>query len=139
LAPPGIPELERRLQRRGSDDKETIQKRLEIAQQELEHSKAEEGFYDKIIVNDDLEMAYKQLENYIFGIEEDNEEPSVLTVGDEKENPAQVASTEVEMVDGELPAGYSSKIDGSGGDNAKAIAANANKIRESVAAEMETS
>lgn len=136
MAPPGIPELERRLQRRGWDDEETIQKRLEIAQQELEHLKAEEGFYDKIIVNDDLEMAYKQLENYIFGIEENHEESSVLTVGDEKEQPAQVTSTEVEMVDGEPTAEYSSKIDGSGGDNAKAIAANATTTPESVAAEM---
>ena len=46
-------ELQRRLQRRGSDDEATIEKRLQIAQRELEQAKTE-GFHDKILVNDDL-------------------------------------------------------------------------------------
>ncbi len=90
------------MQRRGSDDEDTIQKRLDIAQRELEQAKTE-GFHDKIFVNDDLETTYKKLENYIFSIEENNEEPSQSTSGDEKEKSTEVRSTEVEMVDGEVP------------------------------------
>lgn len=72
LAPPDIPTLEQRLQRRGSDEAEKIKQRLEIAQQEIEQSKST-GFHDKIIVNDDLEKSYKALEDYVFGREESNE------------------------------------------------------------------
>jgi THO complex subunit 1 len=138
LAPPDISELERRLRRRGSDDEETIRKRLEIAQRELEHSKAE-GFYDKIFVNDDIETTYKQLESYIFGIEENNQEPSQLISGEEKEKSAEVTSTEVEMVNGEPTAEDSSKIDGSGADDAKIAADETVTASESLAAEKEMS
>lgn len=51
---------------RGTEKEESIQKRLEQAKLELEYSKTE-GVHDKIIVNDDLEVAYKELEDYIFG------------------------------------------------------------------------
>jgi THO complex subunit 1 len=91
-------ELQRRLQRRGSDDEETIQKRLEIAQQELEQAKAE-GFHDKIFINDDLETTFKQLENYIFGIEESAEGPSQLVSSGEKAKSAEPTNMEGEMVD----------------------------------------
>jgi len=98
LAPPELDELQRRLQRRGSDDEETIQKRLEIAQRELEQAKAE-GFHDKVFVNDDLEKTYKQLENYIFGLEDNSEEQTALAVGNEAAKSAEPANIEVEMVD----------------------------------------
>lgn len=58
--------LEKRLRGRGTEKEESIQKRLEQAKLELEYSKTE-GVHDKIIVNDDLEVAYKELEDYIFG------------------------------------------------------------------------
>ncbi|KAF5869857.1 putative cell division control protein 10 protein [Botrytis fragariae] len=58
--------LEKRLRGRGTEKEESIQKRLEQAKLELEYSK-KEGVHDKIIVNDDLEVAYKELEDYIFG------------------------------------------------------------------------
>jgi THO complex subunit 1 len=113
-------ELQRRLQRRGSDDEETIQKRLVIAQQELEQAKAE-GFHDKVFVNDDLETTYKQLENYIFGVEENNEDSSQLTSRDEKTKSAEPANAEVEMVEIETPAPEEfSKNDVSGAAIAKA-------------------
>jgi THO complex subunit 1 len=115
-------ELQRRLQRRGSDDEETIQKRLEIAQQELEQAKTE-GFHDKILVNDDLETTYKQLENYIFGIGENVEEPSQLASSDDEAKSAEPTNTEVEMVDTEASAlASSSKTDASGTDSAKVTA-----------------
>jgi len=40
-------------------------KRLDQAQKELEYSKVE-GVHDIIIVNDDLEKAYKELEEFIW-------------------------------------------------------------------------
>ena len=123
------------MQRRESDDEETIQKRLEIAQRELEQAKAE-GFHDRIFVNDDLETTYKKLENYIFGIEQNSEEPSQLPPDNEKEKSTEVRSTEVDMVDNEVPTAVnSSNIDSSGGDDSKASATTA----ESVAAGGETS
>ncbi len=126
-------ELQHRLQRRGSDDEETIQKRLEIAQREIEQAKTE-GFHDKIFVNDDLDTTYKQLENYIFGIEENLEEPSQLTLNDDKSKSAEATNTEVQMVGTEAPEPeVSSRTDVSGTDNTKATDG------ESVMAEGETS
>lgn len=61
IAPPSIEELERRLKGRGTDDAETIQKRIGKARQELNY---QEGF-DKVIVNDDLEKAQSDIENLI--------------------------------------------------------------------------
>jgi len=132
-------ELQRRLQRRGSDDEETIQKRLEIAQQELEQAKAE-GFHDKVIINDDLETAFKQLENYIFGIEESVEEPSQLVLSDEKAKSAEPTNVEVEMVDTGAPAPEDfSKTGISSADNAKAAASEPTTAEEAVTTGGETS
>jgi THO complex subunit 1 len=115
-------ELQRRLQRRGSDDEATIEKRLQIAQRELEQAKTE-GFHDKIFVNDDLETTYKQLENYVFGIEETDEEPSQLTSNDDKSKLAESANAEIEMVDTEAPEPETPlKVDVPGTDIAKATA-----------------
>ena len=57
--------LESRLRGRGTEKEESIQKRLAQAKNELEYSKTE-GVHDLIIVNDDLEQAYKGLEAFIF-------------------------------------------------------------------------
>lgn len=43
-----------------------------------------EGFHDKILVNDNLEVTYKKLENYIFGINE--EDKAENSTGDDKES-----------------------------------------------------
>ena len=66
LQPPDMSELAQRLRRRGSDDEDKIQARLEIAEKELAQAQVE-GFHDKIIVNDDLRKTYEELERYIFG------------------------------------------------------------------------
>lgn len=42
-----------------------MEKRLTQAHNELEFSKTP-GVHDKIIVNDDLDKAYKELEDYIY-------------------------------------------------------------------------
>ncbi|OXV08853.1 hypothetical protein Egran_03384 [Elaphomyces granulatus] len=64
VAPPSEEELEKRLRGRGTEKEESIQKRL--AQSKLEQEFAKTGVHDKIIVNDDLEKAYKELEDFVF-------------------------------------------------------------------------
>jgi guanylate kinase len=64
IAPPSEEELERRLRGRGTEKEESIQKRL--AQSKLEQEFAKTGVHDKIIVNDDLEKTYKELEDFVF-------------------------------------------------------------------------
>jgi guanylate kinase len=58
--------LEKRLRGRGTEKEESIQKRLEQARKEIEYSNVE-GVHDLIIVNDDLDKAYEELEAFIFG------------------------------------------------------------------------
>lgn len=57
LAPPSLDELARRLKGRGSEDEGTIDRRLDNAEREL----AVAGFYDYLIVNDDLDTAVEGL------------------------------------------------------------------------------
>lgn len=53
IMPPSMEELEQRLRSRGTEDESDIKKRLEIANEEIGHSKD----YDYLVVNDDLEKA----------------------------------------------------------------------------------
>ncbi|KAL4868194.1 hypothetical protein BDV12DRAFT_107106 [Aspergillus spectabilis] len=64
LAPPSVEELEKRLRGRGTETEESLQKRLTQAKSELEYAQ-QPGAHDKIVVNDDLETAYKELRDYI--------------------------------------------------------------------------
>jgi THO complex subunit 1 len=91
LAPPDISELQQRLRQRGSNTEDKIKDRLEIAEKELAQAKVE-GFHDKILVNDNLQTAFEQLESYIFGFD----------ATDEDGKDAEAVSTELEMGDGEL-------------------------------------
>ncbi|UNI19914.1 Guanylate kinase [Purpureocillium takamizusanense] len=65
IAPPDCDILEARLRGRGTETEESIQKRLAQAKNELEYSKTP-GVHDIIIVNDNLEKAYKQLEDFVY-------------------------------------------------------------------------
>jgi guanylate kinase len=65
IAPPSMPVLEQRLRGRGTEKEESIQKRLAQAKNELDYSKTD-GVHDLIIVNDDLEKAYTELEEFVF-------------------------------------------------------------------------
>jgi guanylate kinase len=64
IMPPSVEELRRRLTDRGTDDPETIERRMKIALSEMEQAK----FYDSIIINDDIDRAARELaseiENY---------------------------------------------------------------------------
>ncbi|KFY06104.1 hypothetical protein V491_08854 [Pseudogymnoascus sp. VKM F-3775] len=61
----GLEELEKRLRERATDDEDRIKQRLETAIEEIKQSEVE-GFHDKVIVNDDLNDAFVELEKYIF-------------------------------------------------------------------------
>ena len=64
LSPPSIKILEERLRGRGTDDEESVRKRLQQAEKEMAFSK-EEGAHDKVVVNDDLERAYREVEEWV--------------------------------------------------------------------------
>ena len=66
LAPPSLAVLEQRLRGRGTETEESLQKRLRQAERELEFSRGE-GVHDKVVVNDDLERAYKEVEAWVLG------------------------------------------------------------------------
>ena len=57
IMPPSVKELKRRLEKRKTDTPEQIEKRLNAALREIPRANE----YDFIIVNDDLELAAKQL------------------------------------------------------------------------------
>ena len=65
IRPPSMQELERRLRSRQTETDETVQERLETAEKELEYAE-QEGSHDKIIVNDNIDKAYTELESYIL-------------------------------------------------------------------------
>ena len=58
ILPPSMPELERRLRSRASDDEQTVQRRLLAARSEIGHY----AFFDYLVVNDDLEEAHRKLD-----------------------------------------------------------------------------
>lgn len=62
ILPPSMPELKRRLRGRASDDEATIQRRYAKARVEIEHY----GFFDYLVVNDDLEHAQARLRSIVY-------------------------------------------------------------------------
>ncbi|GAP91035.2 putative guanylate kinase [Rosellinia necatrix] len=65
VKPPHFEALEQRLRGRGTEDENSMAKRLNQAKKELEYADTP-GVHDKIIVNDNLDAAYKELEGYIY-------------------------------------------------------------------------
>lgn len=61
VVPPSIEELRKRLELRGREDTEEINKRLKIAKGEMEKA----NFYNYIVVNDNLEESIKSVRNII--------------------------------------------------------------------------
>lgn len=61
IMPPSSEELRRRLESRGTDSAEAIEKRLAKAQEEITYAE----HYDKVIVNDRLEEACKAAEEVV--------------------------------------------------------------------------
>ena len=63
ILPPSMGELERRLRTRAQDDEETIARRHQKAKDEIEHY----GFFDYVIVNDDLNEANARRCGVVYG------------------------------------------------------------------------
>ncbi|KAF4441746.1 guanylate kinase [Fusarium acutatum] len=66
VSPPDTEELEKRLRGRGTETEESIQQRLTRAQDELAWAKNAE--FDKILVNDDLEKTYQELDAFVYNM-----------------------------------------------------------------------
>ena len=67
LKPPSMKALRERLQGRNTETPDSMQKRLAQAEKELEYAE-QEGSHDKIIINDDLDETYKELEKYLLAL-----------------------------------------------------------------------
>jgi guanylate kinase len=62
ILPPSMIELERRLRGRASETEEVVQKRFKAAMDEIEHY----GFFDYLVVNDDIDTAFRHLEGIVL-------------------------------------------------------------------------
>ncbi len=62
ILPPSMDELRRRLDSRGSDDEESRRRRLQKAQEEIEHY----PFFDYMVVNDELQQALADLRGIVL-------------------------------------------------------------------------
>ncbi|OAA71570.1 guanylate kinase [Cordyceps fumosorosea ARSEF 2679] len=67
VRPPSLEALEARLRGRGSESEGSLRRRLESAQREMAQLDSSHGLYDKVIVSDDLNKAYKELEQFVLG------------------------------------------------------------------------
>lgn len=67
LKPPSMAALKARLEGRGTETTDSLLNRLMQAEKELEYAE-QPGAHDKIIVNDDLETAFKELDEYIISL-----------------------------------------------------------------------
>ena len=57
--------LAARLRGRGTESEESLQKRLDTAQESMDFA-CQEGVYDIVIVNDKAEEAYAKLEDFVL-------------------------------------------------------------------------
>ena len=62
ILPPSMDELLRRLRGRASETEEVVQRRFDVSRREIEHY----GFFDYLVVNDDLEEAFDHLRGVIL-------------------------------------------------------------------------
>ncbi|KAI9756355.1 MAG: guanylate kinase [Lichina confinis] len=69
LAPPSLETLEKRLRGRATEDEEGLAKRLDQARREMDYAQTP-GVHDTIVVNDDLDTAYKELRDFVFAAKE---------------------------------------------------------------------
>lgn len=65
IAPPSVEVLRSRLEGRGTENPESLQRRLTQALAELEYAE-QPGAHDMTIVNDDLDKAYDELKKFVL-------------------------------------------------------------------------
>ena len=63
IAPPSMEELKKRLIGRGTEDKDIIEERLKIAEEELKYK----NMYDYVVINDDIDKATRMVKDIIEG------------------------------------------------------------------------
>jgi THO complex subunit 1 len=68
IAPPSIEALEARMRKDEGVSEEEIQRKLKDAEEEIAQYNKSGALYDKVIMNDDLEKAYGELEQFIYEI-----------------------------------------------------------------------
>ncbi len=61
ISPPSMEELEKRLRSRGTNDEESLKKRLSNASEEMEHK----GFYNLVLKNETIDKAVQELREVI--------------------------------------------------------------------------
>jgi len=66
VSPPSLGALEERLRSRGTETEEKVQLRLKNARSEIGFSTEHPDFFDKVIVNNDLEVAYGQFREFML-------------------------------------------------------------------------
>ena len=66
IKPPSLEALEARPRGRGTENEEEAQGRLARAKIELEYAGSQSN--DKIFINDDVERAYQELNELLFGL-----------------------------------------------------------------------
>jgi len=64
IMPPSIQILEERLKGRGTETEESLQKRLDLAKRDMEFGTTD-GNFDTIILNDELDVAYAKLMDFL--------------------------------------------------------------------------
>jgi guanylate kinase len=63
ILPPSMQELERRLRGRASETEESLKRRFDVAQREIEHY----ALFDYVVVNDDVQRAFDELRSIVVG------------------------------------------------------------------------
>lgn len=66
IKPPSLEALKTQLCGRGIEEDKEIQQMLEQAKTEIDYATTSQGVYDKVIVNDYLEKAYQELEEFVY-------------------------------------------------------------------------
>ena len=66
ILPPSIDHLRRRLRKRGTDSKSRIKTRLQRFEKEMEYKSK----FDYLLINDDLEVAGRELIDVVNGLKE---------------------------------------------------------------------
>ncbi|KAH8703063.1 guanylate kinase [Talaromyces proteolyticus] len=66
IKPPSFHALEARLRNRATEEEVDIRERLTQARVEVEYAETQNDVYDLIIINDDLEKAYKELHDFVY-------------------------------------------------------------------------
>jgi len=65
IKPPSVEELRKRLEARGSETEESLQKRMDTVQEAIDYAD-QPGSYDHVIVNDVLDVAYEHLKGILI-------------------------------------------------------------------------